>query len=524
MAPALDLRLGIDVGGTNTDAVVLDTDAAVLARTKQPTTTDVTSGIQAAIAAVVDDGAIDVTRISHVMLGTTHATNAVLERRRLLKVAVLRVGAPSSLAVRPMYSWPDDLVAAVGGQSAVVPGGFEYDGREIVSFDDEATRDFFTSVRGTVDAVAVSAVFSPISGEHELRAAEIAREVFGDDVVISLSHTIGSLGLLPRENACILNAALTGVAQEVAAALTTALGAHQIDASVLFAQNDGTLMDLDFAARFPILTIGSGPANSIRGAAFLTGVTDALVADVGGTSTDFGMVANGFPRESAYAVDIGGVTTNFRMPDVIAIPLGGGTVIRGDGADVRLGPDSVGFRLPEEALVFGGSTPTLTDAAVAAGRGEIGSSDPSAGLADVLSGAIAASDAAITDGVDRMKLGRGEIPLVVVGGGSMLIPDHVPGVSKVLRPEHHDVANAIGAAIASVSGRWEEVVSLASGRDEAIDAACNQARSRAIQAGADPERVEIVDIDEVPLAYLTEPVARISVKAVGPLGPGREEE
>ena len=101
----------------------------------------------------------------------------------------------------------------------------------------------------------------------------------------------------------------------------------------------------------------------------------------------------------------------------------------------------------------------------------------------------------------------------------MLIPDSVAGVSKVLRPDHHDVANAIGAAIASVSGRWEEVVSLAGGRDAAIEAACDQARARAIQAGADPDRVEIVEIDEVPLAYLTEPVARISVKAVGPLGP-----
>ena len=90
-------------------------------------------------------------------------------------------------------------------------------------------------------------------------------------------------------------------------------------------------------------------------------------------------------------------------------------------------------------------------------------------------------------------------------------------VSKVLRTENFDVANAIGAAIASVSGRWEEVVSLGQGREVAIESACAQAKARAVQAGADPDRVEIVEIDEVPLAYLTEPVARISVKAVGPL-------
>ena len=487
MALGFDLRLGIDVGGTNTDAVVLDRDNKVIAKTKQSTTADVTTGIKNAIDAVASAGSIEVSRLSHVMLGTTHATNAVLERQRLQRVAVLRVGAPSSTAVRPMYGWPEDLVVAVGGISQVVGGGFEYTGREVVPFDFAATTEFFESAAGRVDAVAISAVFSPISNAHEIAAATIAREVLGEEIPISLSHEIGSLGLLPRENATILNAALTGVARTVAAALTQALEEHGITASVLFAQNDGTLMALEYAVRFPILTIGSGPANSIRGAAFLTGLTDAVVADVGGTSTDFGMLVNGFPRESAVAVEIGGVSTNFRMPDVLSIPLGG-------------------------------STTTLSDAAVHAGRAKIGDVLPPSGLADLLTRAINESDAAVADGVDRMKVGRAGINLIVVGGGSVLIPDTLPGVDKVLRPENYDVANAIGAAIAQVSGRWEEVVSMAGGRDVAIAAACEQAKERAILAGADPEHLEIVEIDEIPLSYLTEPVARLSVKAVGPLG------
>jgi N-methylhydantoinase A/oxoprolinase/acetone carboxylase beta subunit len=518
MASGLDLRLGIDVGGTHTDAVVLDRDNGVLATTKQQTSLDVTTGVRAAIAAVVAHPTIEVGRISHVMLGTTHATNAVLERRRLRTVAVLRVGAPSSVAVRPFFGWPEDLVTAIGGHAEVVRGGFEYDGREIVPFDAEATRAFFVSVKGKVDAVAVSAVFSPMSPDHELAAADIAREVLGPDVVLSLSHEIGSLGLLPRENATILNSALSGVAREVAASLTTALDEHQIEASVLFAQNDGTLMALDYAVRFPILTIGSGPANSIRGAAFLTGLTDALVADVGGTSTDFGMLVNGFPRESALNVDIGGVSTNFRMPDVLAIALGGGTVVRALESGVSLGPDSVGFRLPEEALSFGGTTATLTDAAVHGRRADIGTVRVPAELAGQLVSALDVADRMIVDAVDRMKFGAGDVPMIVVGGGSVLIPDSVPGVSKVLRPDHYEVANAIGAAIAQVSGRWDEVVSLVPGRAAAIKSASAQAKARAIQAGADPDHVEVVEIDEIPLAYLTQPVARISVKAVGPLG------
>src|SRR5213080_5267624 len=104
-------------------------------------------------------------------------------------------------------------------------------------------------------------------------------------------------------------------------------------------------MALDYAVRHPVLTIGSGPANSIRGAAFLTGSSDALVADVGGTSTDVGVLVNGFPRESSQGVEIGGIRTNFRMPDLVTIALGGGTVVTSGPEGARIGPRSVGYLL-----------------------------------------------------------------------------------------------------------------------------------------------------------------------------------
>jgi N-methylhydantoinase A/oxoprolinase/acetone carboxylase beta subunit len=109
------------------------------------------------------------------------------------------------------------------------------------------------------------------------------------------------------------------------------------------------------------------------------------------------------------------------------------------------------------------------------------------------------------------------VPLVVVGGGSFLVPDALAGVSEVIRPEHYDVANAIGAAIAQVGGRWEEVVRIDGDREQVIADACERAKHRAIAAGADAERVEIVELEEIPLAYHTEPSVRLRVKAVGPL-------
>ncbi|MFC4122718.1 hydantoinase/oxoprolinase N-terminal domain-containing protein [Nonomuraea zeae] len=522
MADQPKLRIGIDVGGTNTDAVVLDAADRVIAKAKRPTTRDVTAGLRAALDAVlalVQEGAGQ-DRITRVMLGTTHATNAILERRGLGRVAVLRLGAPATTSVPPLSDWPDDLRAAVSAGAAIVPGGHYVDGREISPPGLDAIRRFLDGVQA--DAVAVTSVFSPASNEHERLAAELITSEYG--LPVSLSHEIGSLGLLERENATVLNAALYGVAAQVTDALVTALAERGLDARPYLAQNDGTLMTVEHAARLPVSTIGSGPANSLRGAAFLSGVADAIVVDVGGTSTDLGVLTGGFPRESAAAVEIGGVLTNFRMPDILAVALGGGTVVREHGA----GPDSVGYRIVEEALVFGRSTMTMTDAAVAAGRTPRdaqdwrerllnGGHDMSAGMSDTLERALAVADEMVIDAVDRMALGKTDRPLVAVGGGAFMLPDGIPGVSHVIRPEHAEVANAVGAAIALASGRVDTILPAGDSRSQAIERVKEEAAARAVAAGADPAGVEIVDLLEVPLSYLSEPAVRVHVKAAGPL-------
>jgi N-methylhydantoinase A/oxoprolinase/acetone carboxylase beta subunit len=517
MPDRLDLRLGIDVGGTNTDTVVLDRDGTLLAKTKVPTSADVTGGIAAGIAAVLASAAVEPSRITHVMLGTTHATNAVLQRRGLHRAAIIRIGSPATHAVRPLFGWPEDLRRAVSVGEAIVPGGIEFDGREIGPFDPGAVERFLDGLPERPDAVAITSVFAPVSHRHELEAAEVVRKVLGD-VTVSLSYEVGSIGLLERENATVLNAALIGVAHDVAGALRDALATHGLDPVTFFAQNDGTLMALEYALRYPVLTIGSGPANSIRGAAYLTGTENALVMDVGGTSTDIGVLTSGFPRESSAGVEIGGVKTNFRMPDLVTIALGGGTTVSEDGDRVRVGPDSVGYRLTSQALVFGGRTPTLTDAAVAAGRANLGEAARAADAAELLAAALRVADELLAEAVDRIKTARGDQPLVVVGGGSVLLPGRLPGVSEIHRPEHFEVANAIGAAIAQVSGQIDQIVHPGPGeRERVIEQLSEEAKARAVQAGADPGSVQVVDIEEIPLAYLTGPAARMRVRAVGPM-------
>jgi N-methylhydantoinase A/oxoprolinase/acetone carboxylase beta subunit len=511
-------RLGIDVGGTNTDAVILDGSDQVVAKTKSPTTLDVTTGIVNALQTVLTASGLPPASIRYALLGTTHCTNAVVTRRGLSTVGVIRLGAPATLAVEPLVTWPSDLRQLVCSQAFILRGGHEYNGEPLATLDLTGTREAARQMKGRVQAVAITGVFSPVNSEHELRTRDLLREELGDDTPISLSSEIGSVSLLERENATVLNAALIAVARTAIEGFAHAIQQLQIPATLFLGQNDGSLMSVDYALRYPIFTIASGPANSIRGAAYLSRLRDAIVIDIGGTTTDIGILQKGFPRESALAVEIGGVRTNFRMPDLVSIGLGGGSRVHQEGA-VRVGPDSVGYRLTEEARVFGGQQLTATDLVVAAGRAQLGDAGRVQSLpVSLMEEGLAFISRSLEDSIDRVKLSADPVPVVAVGGGSILFPEQLRGVSEIIRPPHFEVANALGVAIAQVSGTIDRVFALDTmSRTQALDEAVRLARDRACVAGADPETVEILDLEEIPLAYLPGNAVRIKAKAAGAL-------
>ena len=499
-------RLGIDVGGTNTDAVVIDGDLKLVAATKSPTTEDVMSGIVAAMHEVITQiGADEARNIGFAMLGTTHCTNAIVERKRLNKVAALRVGAPATTAISCMADWPDELKNAMRVRDFLVHGGNEFDGREISALSEDEIREVARVVREEgFESVAVTSVFSPVSDAHEKRAAAVLREELGEGFPITLSSEIGSLGFLERENASILNAALYDVARTTADSFEAALASEGLaDVAVYLGQNDGTLMSVDYAKRYPIFTIACGPTNSIRGASFLTQEKDAVVVDIGGTTTDVGVLAHGFPRES-----------------MVAVGLGGGSLVRQlEDGSVTVGPDSVGYLVTKKARCFGGDTLTATDIVVAKGLAE-GVGDPTL-VADLEPALVDAAYAEITriieDAVDAMKTSSGDVTVILVGGGSILAPGQLEGSDNVLRPENFGVANAVGSAIAQVSGQIAKVFSLTeTPREQALAESKQRACDEAIEAGADPSTVEVVDVEDIPMAYLGDALC-IRVKAVGDL-------
>ncbi len=512
------MRIGVDVGGTNTDAVLMQGDK-VVASCKKPTTGNVSAGIVAAIRTVLDQLDVSVSQIKCVMIGTTHFTNAFVERRKLLDVGVLRICLPAARGIPPLIDWPEEILAAVGGHRYLIEGGYQYDGRVNSLLDERAVAKAARELKTKgVSAIAISALFSTVNGDMELRAEEIVRNEM-PDAAITLSHKVGRTGILERENAAVINACLADLSTVVVESFRAALRELDISAPFFISQNDGTLMSADFVEKYPVLTFASGPTNSMRGAAYLSGLKNAVVADIGGTTTDIGMLNNGFPRESSVTADIGGVRTNFRMPDVLALGLGGGSLVSTVNHSVKIGPKSVGYQLLEKGLVFGGETLTASDIAVAAGYAEFGDKS----LVSTLSAALIEESVArihqiVSEGVDRMKTSAEPIPLVLVGGGAVLINREIPGTSQVIIPEHAGVANAIGASIAQVGGEVDSVFSYEKiGRETALENAKQQAVEKAVNSGAIRDTVEIRDIEETPLAYAPDGAVRLRVKVVGDL-------
>jgi N-methylhydantoinase A/oxoprolinase/acetone carboxylase beta subunit len=510
-------RIGVDVGGTNTDAVVM-AGREILAAVKVPTSADVTTGLMEALRQVRQRAGIEASSVGMVVIGTTHFTNAVVERRHLDQTAVVRLCLPAGQCLAPMVDWPDDLRRAVGEHIYLASGGMEFDGSPIAPFDPAEISRIGADIRAKgLTSIAVCGVFSPISDRFEIQAAELIHEAC-PGANISISSSIGQIGFLERESATILNAALSTLANRTISALEAGLVACGLECPLYLSQNDGTLMDAERAQRFPVLSFASGPTNSMRGAAFLSGHQNAIVLDVGGTTTDVGLLQSGFPRQASTTVDIGGVRTNFRMPDVFSIGLGGGSIVRERDGLPEVGPQSVGYEIAHRARVFGGDVLTATDIAVAAKRAVVGEPRRVAGLdARLVAGAMQVMHARLELAVDNSRVSADPIPIIAVGGGSILIPDRL-GDTVVTRPSHFAVANAIGAAIAQISGEVDRVVSLeGSTRLDALASAEAEARRKAISSGAVEDSLVVTEREEVPLAYLKGDATRVRVKVVGDL-------
>ncbi|KAK1980094.1 hydantoinase/oxoprolinase [Colletotrichum cereale] len=529
------VRIGVDVGGTNTDAVAIDlslqhtANRGVLAHFKTPTTPDASAGIETAVSTVLAAAGLTESpeRIASVTIGTTHFINAVIERdvRRLQRVGVLRLSKSFLREVPAFAEFPPDLAAVIQSYVGIVDGGLHIDGsQEAPVVEAQVVAECARIRESGVGAVVVSGVYSPIDevfGQEEKVRDIVLREVPGVDVVCS-KEASASIGFIERENAAILNGAILRYARRTVSRFRLAMKRLNLACPLFLTQNDGTVLDAASAAKIPIRTFSSGPTNSMRGAAYLAGLdsgadSSAIVVDIGGTTSDVGvLLPSGMPRQASAYVTVAGVRVNYSMPHLHSIGLGGGSIVRAVDGRVRVGPESVGLELVTRGLVFGGDVCTTTDVAVAAGMAVVGATEKAKSLDPrFVREAVSRIQVLLEGAVDVIKTSPDPVPVLLVGGGAILSPESLKGASELIRPPFHDVANAVGAAIARVCGAVDIVQGTTHQTEsQAIENAKKMAVERAVAAGAIPESVKIAEIETMPLQYVANQI-RTLVKAVG---------
>jgi len=314
----MDLILGVDAGGTFTDAVLLDQEGRVISFAKAPTTpADLALGIAKAVDALPS---IDVGRVRMVCLSTTLATNAVIEGRGGA-VGLILIGYDHALLQENHL--PECLPVV---KTVCVNGGHDSKGEEISPLDEAAVRKAVLEIAPSVEAFAVSGYFSVMNPQHELRVRDLIEH--SSSLPVVCGHELTSqLNAVKRVTTVVMNARLLSLIRLLLDAVKIALAQRAIEACLMVVRGDGSLMDEGTARHRPIDAVLSGPAASAIGAHHLSGIFDAVVLDMGGTSTDIAVLQNGRPWTTAVGAKVGGWRLSVEAVDVCSIGLGGDSMI-----------------------------------------------------------------------------------------------------------------------------------------------------------------------------------------------------
>jgi len=513
-----NLLIGVDVGGTNTDSVLVDPstsgDIRVLAWNKEITTAEVSKGIYTGISKLLDESRIEKADVASVTIGTTHFINAVIEQdsSRLSRVAVLRLCGPYSRKIHPFCDFPKGLANLLNGYIGYINGGYHVDGNEVQPLNEEEIVEHAEEIQARgIYSVVINGIFSSLKADQELKVKEILQKKI-PGVKVVMSHTVSGVGYIERENASILNASILKYAEKIICSFISAVFKLGLKCSISLTQNDGSVLSAAESMKLPIKTFSSGTTNSMRGASFLSNLhgKSALVIDVGGTTADVGLLlASGFPRQSSSYSVIGGVRMNFSMPHVESMGLGGGSIVRDHDGKVSVGPDSVGADIVEKAFVFGGDTLTATDVAVSLDKSrnlDIGDPSNVNVSKELQKSYLNEIQFMLERIVDKMKTSPEEIPVLVVGGGSFIVPENLKGASKVIRPNYYNVANAIGAAMGKISSEIHTVKYLPPGgehtKESYLELLKMETFKKAFEKGASESSIEIAFLSYDPIPYV----------------------
>jgi len=519
--------LGLDVGGTQTDAVLLD-DRGVLAETKTPTGKDLVGTMRTAIEKVSDT--VEPGKIRRTVFSTTMATNAIVQDR--LDEAGMIVSAGPGM--NPEWF-------SIGPSFHVVGGCLDHQGFEAMPVDRPAVEGAAEAIREKgIRAVGIVGKFSVRNPAHELQIADWIGDRFTS---LALGHKVsGNLNFPRRITTTYLNSALHQVHKEFLGALMDILDEQSLKAPRYLLKPDGGTIELTSTLHSPAATAQSGPAASVMGALALDGCPGTtLVLDVGGTTTDMSVVLEGTPLLEPRGIRIGPYQTLIRSLLTHSVGIGGDSeVTTGKGGAFCVGPLRQG--LP---MAFGGPAPTPTDAMIAldllktGDRAAAGNAMKQVGepvgmgveatarrILETMAHAIADAAAAFLRGINSRPVytiyevlhPEKIVPssVVVMGGPA---PQVAPFIGDAFGlphriPEHFGVANAVGAAVARVTAEItlqadtergslvvpeagiDQKIPFRYGCREAMSFAREVLGNRAREAGADPESLEISVVEE----------------------------
>ncbi len=333
------LLLGVDTGGTYTDAVLIRDDTDVIATAKSLTTRDdLALGVGRAVQSVIDEGRVAPGDIGLASLSTTLATNALVEGQGG-RVGLIYIGFKDGDLDR------HGLKQVLGDDPAlVVSGGHNHAGGEAYPLDKEAILAFLDTHKGSVSGWAVAAQFATRNPAHELETAALITQNTGAPVTCS-HHLSAKLNGPKRALTAVLNARLIGMIHHLIGRAEDVLQQIGVTAPMMVVRGGGALMSAEQAKTRPIETILSGPAASIVGARWMTGADTAIVSDIGGTTTDVALLRDGRPAIDPAGAQVGGHRTMVEAVAMRTTGLGGDSQVHvqaaGLSGGVTLGPRRV---------------------------------------------------------------------------------------------------------------------------------------------------------------------------------------
>jgi N-methylhydantoinase A len=375
-------RLGVDVGGTFTDLLLLEDSSGQFWRHKTPSTPhDSSEGIMVGVDTICGQAKIRSDELRVFLHGTTVATNAVLEGkgarvglivtdgyRQVLQIA--RSLVPGGLAAWIIWPKPEPLARLE--DTVEVVGRIDARGGEVHALDEGQVREAIAHLTAQgVEAITVSLMNAYVNGAHELRIGEIAREM-APDVPVSLSHQVlPEMQEYERTLTTVANAAVRPVVGRYVRNLRRRLRDAKVNCQIALLRSDGGLMSSEKSEEQPVSLLLSGPAGGVAGALWVarnSKLKNILTLDVGGTSTDVALIENGEPRRTR-TTDVGHLTVRASSLDVKTVGAGGGSIAKVPELTraLRVGPESAGAAPGPAAYGKGGVLPTVTDANVVLG-------------------------------------------------------------------------------------------------------------------------------------------------------------